>query len=590
MKRLAGALLAVPALLLAPRPVPQAPRLQAWRLRPGGAGEGGTAEAGPAAPLAVGSLQKPFVAKAWAEAFEGKAPPRVRCGPGSGCWRASGHGEMGLARALAVSCNAYFRALAAQVPPERLAEVFAAEGFQGAPGSPDEALGLEGAAGGPAIAPADLLRAYARLVAEPWPRGEALRAEVLRGLREAAREGTAQGLGRRVAWAKTGTVPSDGPGPTAGFAVAADGAGGAALVRLEPGTGREAAVALGTLLGGARPWPAGTPPEGSGSSTAARAVPGEVRVRMLDLLGAERLEVRNAGAAPVPFGRGFLGPGAARSLPEGARAGPGLLELQAPALGFRRRLLGRVACLRSPRGARRLVAAVTAREYVSGVLAAELPSGSPERRIELAAAVLRFLARGPRHGAEADVCDSTHCAWFVGRGPRMVWRTPRRAEVAPGPAGELPVPGEADWAAALARSREPGPDLWSGHCGGAPLAERAVWGRGSSQPWPCSRHAGAEGPGARAWTRSWPAAEVARAFGGRVAGLEAVRREGVWTLEVASPAGLGSYSYDEAHRRLAAVLGWDALPSPADRVEATAEGWRASGVGWGHRVGLCLAD
>ena len=41
----------------------------------------------------------------------------------------------------------------------------------------------------------------------------------------------------------------------------------------------------------------------------------------------------------------------------------------------------------------------------------------------LAAVVLRFLADGPRHGA-TQVCDSTHCAWFVGRGPGISWPSP----------------------------------------------------------------------------------------------------------------------------------------------------------------------
>ncbi len=583
MRRLAGAAIAaVPALLLAsqgpapgvpPRP---APRLDLWRLEGSGAG----AEA----PLAVGSLQKPFVALAWARAFPRRATPRLRCGPGSGCWRPSGHGEVGLARVLAVSCNAYFRALAAEVPPDVLASAFQGEGFQGAPASPEEALGLGAEAGGPRIAPADLLRAYRRLVDEPWSSAEPVRQEVLRGLREAAREGTALGLGRRFAWAKTGTVPATAPGPAAGFVIVVDAAGGAALARLEPGTGREAASALGRFWAG-RPGPA---PRAQSVSAGVEAA-GTVRVRMLDLLGAPRVEVRNLGPSPVPVTGGFLGPGAVRRLAPGTAVGPGLLELRAPALGFLRRLQGRVE-VPPGGGTRAVVASLEVRDYVEGVIAAELPGGPPERQAALGAAVLRFLRRGPRHGPLADVCDSTHCAWFVGRGPRLVWRDGRRAEVpsgAPSGAEAFQFSGEA-WEAVKAQAREPGPDLWTAHCGGAPLSERALWGQGAAEAWPCPRHGGAGK--ARPWTRAWGAGDLSKAFGGPVAAMAVAWPGGTWCLEVTTPAGLRRWSYDQAHRRLAAVLGWDALPSPADRVEAAEGAWRALGAGWGHRVGLCLGD
>jgi stage II sporulation protein D len=531
----------------------------------------------------VGSLQKPFVAKAWSQAFPGRGTPRLRCGPASGCWRPSGHGELGLARALAVSCNAYFRALAAEVPPDRLARAFAAEGFQGAPSSPDEALGLEGEGGGLLIAPADLLRAYRRLVDEPWSEGEAVRQEVLRGLREAAREGTALGLKARGGWAKTGTMPSRDPGPTAGVAITLDEAGGAILARLLPGTGREAAKALGGLgAGGTRAPRTMVKPGSTRAGEAARTV----RVRMMDLLGAQGVEVRNLGSSPLPCGRGFLGPGATRALAPGLTVGPGLLELSSHATGFQRRLEGRVDARRGQGKAWIVVATLSARDYVEGVIAAELPTGALDRKVALGAAVLRFLRRGPRHGPVADVCDSTHCAWFVGRGPRLVWRGPRRATVQD-PGEPAPLTEEA-WVAVRRQAAEPGPDLWTAHCGGAPLAERAVWGRGAAEPWPCDRHAG--GASTRPWTRTWTAETMDRAFGGAVSAVVVTHPGGVWTLEVTTPAGTRAWSYDLAHRRLAAVLGWDALPSPADAVEPVPGGWRARGAGWGHRVGLCLGD
>jgi hypothetical protein len=61
-----------------------------------------------------------------------------------------------------------------------------------------------------------------------------------------------------------------------------------------------------------------------------------------------------------------------------------------------------------------------------------------------------------------------------------------------------------------------------------------------------------------------------------------------WRLAVTTDAARLALSWDEAHARLAAVLGWDALPSPADRVSRDGGGFRAFGRGLGHRVGLCI--
>jgi hypothetical protein len=242
-----------------------------------------------------------------------------------------------------------------------------------------------------------------------------------------------------------------------------------------------------------------------------------------------------------------------------------------------RRLQGQVAL----RGGS-LVAELDPREYVAGVVDAELPQGAPALRLELGAAVLRFLARGPRHPG-ADVCDTTHCAFFVGRGPRLDWTDPRRARALPTP---LPGLTDAAWTAIQDRARTPGPDQWTAHCGGRPLSPRALWGEGSSEAPPCPRHASPTLP----WERTWKDADLARAFSGAVDGLEVGVEDGVWVLKVRQGERVRALRFDEAHRKVARVLGWDALPSPADRVVASAGGFRLEGVGSGHRVGLCLGD
>ncbi len=567
-------------------------------------------------PMAVGSLQKPFVAKAWAAAHPGQQPPRLVCGPDSHCWHPKGHGELGLSRALAVSCNAYFRRLATETPLKGLQASLAQAGFQGQLSGPDAALGLPGAS--PlVIRPSRLLEAYAHLVREPWSEGEEVRQQVLAGLRDAARSGTAAGLAQGGCWAKTGTLPAtDGdPTKTRGFVLVLDDTGRGTLAELEPGTGREAAVALGRQLRWGYRSEEGPPGRVAPSASPLvlpHAMPGQsaviapdmnegdrpvgsrpsqeierpVVVRLFDLLAARKWKVRNLGPGAIPARQGFLGPGASLELSGEDWVGPGLLEIEVPGTGLIRRLEGRLAVVRDRNGGRYLAAALAPREYVSGVLAAELPGADEARRLTLGAAALRFLAKGPRH-EEADVCDSTHCAWFVGRGPQMRWITPRRA-IQPAAHGETPgAISDREWSAMIALAERPGPSLWSSDCGGKPLSSHTLWGDSNHEVFSCPRHTAAN---TQPWHRIWKAADLARAFGRPVEGLEIRFPEGVWTLSVQGPTGTKDYRFDEAHRRLARILGWDALPSPADEIQPSPEGFRVRGVGQGHRVGLCLGD
>jgi hypothetical protein len=548
-----------------------------WRL------EGGRLHSEPAdddRPRPVGSLQKPFVAKAWALVHPGTATPLVRCGPSSGCWRPGGHGRLDLTRALAVSCNTYFLRLARETPPDVLAATFADEGFLG-----PESLTAESAVGhvdGSAvrIRPSALLAAYARLTREPWASGEGVRREVAAGLRRAALDGTAAGLGRRGLLAKTGTVPSlDGRAlATSGWALAVDDAGWTVLALLRDGTGREAARALGAALDDLRP---GLPLR---DPRARRRTPGDpVRVALFGALRPRDALARNVGDSPAATSQGWIGPGGSLALGAGDRLGDALWELELPRPGLRRRLRGALAVMPGASGTVELVAEVAAPEYVAGVARAEWRGGEASRRTALAAAVLRFLAAGARH-AGVDVCDTTHCAWFVGRGPRPLWPTPEQPllpmATPPNPDAEALT---ASWGEIVLASREPGPRYWSSHCGGRPLAPHAVWGDRDRAVTRCPLH---PSPTAH-WRRFWPEHELARAFGGPVAAIVVVEVGGVWTLRVSGALGSRDLRYDDAHRWLDAVAR-RALPSPATRVTRVAGGFLAEGVGFGHRVGLCL--
>ena len=223
-----------------------------------------------------------------------------------------------------------------------------------------------------------------------------------------------------------------------------------------------------------------------------------------------------------------------------------------------------------------MIADLEPREYVGGVLAAELPEGRPALREDLAAAVLRFLGAGPRH-EDADVCDTTHCAWFVGRGPRLTWQG-AAATVAPrGDAiGGAPPRRRRRGLGPSAASREPGPAFWTGHCGGAPLSPHAVWGNGDRRVVSCPRHVGASRP----WSRVWSEAEVAAAFGGAVDDLSVEWPDGVWTLEVRIGGSSRPWRYDRAHRALAAVprLGSAAEPGDPRRPDGRRAGARRASV------------
>jgi hypothetical protein len=227
-------------------------------------------------------------------------------------------------------------------------------------------------------------------------------------------------------------------------------------------------------------------------------------------------------------------------------------------------------------------------EYVAGVAAAELLSSSTRERIlALGAAALRFLAAGPRHSV-ANVCDSTHCAYFAGRGPSAEWpaATTARLVSLSGRDAALRI-DPALMAAMRSEAARPGPSHWTSHCGGAPLAPRFVWGAGSEARPACSRHTAAD---ARPWERVWADSEVVAALGADVRWLRVVTDGGVWRLRADTPGGPREWLYDEAHRLLARRLGWGAMPSPPDRVSREGGGYVAIGRGLGHRVGVCLAD
>ncbi len=547
-----------------------------WRL------SGGRIEASvgaPAGPLAVGSLQKPFLVRAWAEAHPSAEPPRLVCRGGSSCWLRSGHGALGLVRATSLSCNAYFRALAADTPAEALARALSAAGFAvETPLTPETAIGLPDETGrSRAAVRADaLLDAYGQLVLEPWTIRDDVRRELLAGMRAAALDGTAHGLGSGAPYAKTGTAPSiEGrPLQTSGLAVAVDATGTGVLAVVRRGTGRDAGEALAASL----------------RSRAARLVSvpstGRVRVALFSLLRPRQVAARNLSGVPVEGPAGFVGPHGEVALQAGQRLAEAQWELRLPEWRLTRRLRGALEVGGLPSGALAVVVEMDPLEYVAGVAAAELPSFERERLVVLGGAALRFLSSGRRHAA-ADVCDSTHCAFFVGRGPRPEWRSGASVRLVALSPLQTGLRDDPELLAAIrSEAARPGPSHWTSHCGGAPLSERYVWGSGGETKASCPRHPALD---ARPWRRVWTESDVAAALG-PVRSLRVVTDGGVWRLRGETASGWQEWLYDEAHRRLSRGLGWGGLPSPADSVSRERGGYVAIGRGLGHRVGLCLAD
>jgi len=547
--------------------------------------------------LSVGSLQKPFIVRAWARSHRADATPRLTCTRTSGCWRPSGHGTLDLRGAIRESCNTYFRLLSRETPPEAIRASFEEAGFSWAGKMTDaETIGLKGPAG-TKVAPERLIASYVDLVRTPWASRDDVRQEMLSGLKDAAEDGTAAGLRLWGFMAKTGTVPAlDGaPLKTSGFAMILDDAGFAFLGLLRRGTGREAAIRAGAEIARLRPGLITRPPAAALSPSKPRPVVKKrgledpVRVEMLDELRLAGFQLKNLGSSPVDSSHGYVGPGAAVSAAPGDHFSGGDWEIRAVKPVFERRVRASLE-VEKREGPLRLIATMTARDYANGILKAELgPTGGP-LRVQLASAVLRYAARGARH-AEADVCDSTHCAWFVGQGPVPRWLKADAARNETEIAKDL-TDEEWSWAVSEARAEPRGPDLWTADCGGDPVSPHFIWGGGDRRVVACPRHPKGRG---RVWRREWPEAELVAIFGSKPEAIDVTTIDGQWMLRVklaprstaGSPATI-ALTYDEAHRRLAQRMGWDAMPAPAGRVSRTGGGFAAEGVGFGHRAGLCL--
>ncbi|MGD0047253.1 MAG: penicillin-binding transpeptidase domain-containing protein [Bryobacteraceae bacterium] len=199
----------------------------------------------------VGSLVKPFTAITYGQRHQMRFPV-YEC-TGADCWLKTGHGRIGLAAAIAHSCNAYFRQLAADVSPADVWEVVDRFGLRGPPADSGRDT-LFGVGSAWRLSPLEVARAYAELAAR---RAEPGVAEVIQGMRLSASIGTAAAIGSSLrggeALAKTGTAPCSHSPKAAGdgYAVVvypADSPRYVLLVQVHGVVGRQAAETAARLL------------------------------------------------------------------------------------------------------------------------------------------------------------------------------------------------------------------------------------------------------------------------------------------------------------------------------------------------------
>jgi len=199
----------------------------------------------PAEPIPAGSLVKPFAALAYAESHSRHYPELSCNGEENGCWRPTGHGRIGMDRAIAHSCNAYFRQLTARISYTSTANLASRFGIE----APPPGASLFGLGDAWRVSPLRLARAYlelARRVHEPGV------SDLVRGLALSAREGTGKAVGPG-ALVKTGTGPCLHPkrAPGDGFVIALfpeENPVNALLVRVHVVPGAQAAADAARIL------------------------------------------------------------------------------------------------------------------------------------------------------------------------------------------------------------------------------------------------------------------------------------------------------------------------------------------------------
>ncbi len=161
----------------------------------------------PSTPIPLGSLVKPFTALAYGERHNFKYPVYACRGSATGCWLPAGHGELDLTRAIAYSCNSYFRMLTRDLGVADVSPTATRFGLE--PPDPEvTGPALVGLGRGWRISPLRMATAYVELVRRRDQPGVR---EILAGMAQSAQRGTGRQVNRYLpftyALVKTGTAP-----------------------------------------------------------------------------------------------------------------------------------------------------------------------------------------------------------------------------------------------------------------------------------------------------------------------------------------------------------------------------------------------
>jgi len=236
---------------------------------------------------------------------------------------------------------------------------------------------------------------------------------------------------------------------------------------------------------------------------------------------------------------------------------------------------GRAVRVRSAAHGPRRVEDIPLEVYVARVLAGEGEPRAPEAAQEALAIAIRTFAAANlgRHRRDGfDLCDTTHCQVL-----RPSSAASRRAALAS--AGEL-----------LVYSGRPAEVFYSASCGGRSEEAARVWPGAIDHPYLVSVDDdvhGSETP----WVVEVPVARVERAlrragFAGSLRDIGIDQRSASGRVTRLRVSGLRPDTVTGEDFR--AAVGARELRSTAFRVERVGRGFRFTGRGYGHGVGLCV--